>query len=833
MNQNFMNIRYFLWIALFPVFSVWAQPTDNPIATFNLAGPYAGEGYPAWTDEIRWNNVVNMGTFTNGANDFEKFENARDQLYGLGGGVLYYPAGSYDFKDHPTGPTGRGLMLKKGVVIRGQAPATNQWAVKSRTDISDDSGLSSLETIFNFPTWDKKTNPVNELTVVAGNGIVPRTWNHIGIMPVAPQTVKDVNQIGICWVKIRFATVYFGGDMPWGATWGTAGAWQSSAAKTTNAYGENWSSRVPDGTHPFDPFTGAAPNLPYIKGAQKRLVFGCRFENAVATDDIWKKGNYSTTTTDSLNYGYFGSRFIPRVAVDGDHIYLANNIIAKPTESFYYNMKHHVMIPENAGCHGGCTPTQQIRTLLFDYARSIGFDVNKSLYSQRSNRCILEGENHGTYYSNDVVVQDNYTFQHGNKGYEAAGKWMVVRRNVRYGKPLIAYNHSWPPVAVSDDIYGLGTNVNNGRGWFNSLTGNRDAKVIDDNMSRGFDMAGWNVWTHANIYEGTGSNPGVDGEGILYQNMGAVEVFSVAETYNKGQNCFGAGGGYIHPYDVNIIGMLQGWNITQTGYGFSCKPGNEVQDYSIIGNSGTYTACNNITVRDEMKDSDCNSAAAPAAPFEVTAIFQPDRGSNLITWSDASNAAKQEVGFKIERSPVGTSTWTTICWRPRNSTGGVSGPENPYNWTYSASDRGGGAITEPLCVNQLTDLNPQAWEDFMLGNQVMYDYRVCAMGCSPTDTSGCSIITSNQSPMVRNESGSLLLYPVPALDGLNLRLENKYQGNVGLRIMSVDGKEVFRKNLSKIGDVLNDRLPSSFLKAGTYYMILEGKGFSERMTFAK
>jgi hypothetical protein len=481
------KFRPLLFLLLFRGIAAFAQPTDNPIATFYLSGPYAAEDYPAWTNEIQWSNVINMGTYTNGANDFEKFENARDQVYAQGGGVLYYPAGIYDFKDHPTGPTGRGLMLKKGVVIRGQAPTANAWAVKNRNDISDDGGLSSLETVFRFPTWNKKNNPINELTVVAGNGIVPRTWNHIGLMPTDGQRVKDVNLVGLCWVKVEFATVYFGSDMPWGATWGSAGAWQSGNAKTNNEYGENWASRVPDGTHPFDPFTGAAPNLPYLTGGQKRLVFGCRFENAVVHDDMWKKGYGGG---DSTNMGYFGSRFAGRIVVDGEHIFVANNAIPKPTECFYFNMKHHVMVPESAGCQGGCTPTYQIRTMLYDYARSIGIDINKSMSSQRSNRCLIEGPDKSPYYSDDVVVQDNYTFQHGNKGFELAGKWMVVRRNVRYGKVLIAYNHSYPAVSVSDDIYGLGTSINNGKGWFNSLNGQRDCKITDDNMSRGFDMAG-------------------------------------------------------------------------------------------------------------------------------------------------------------------------------------------------------------------------------------------------------------------------------------------------------------------------------------------------------
>lgn len=95
-------------------------PADNPMATHYGAG-----NFPVWTDEIRWDNAIDMSTYANGASDFEKFENARDELYGQGGGVLYYLAGTYTF-DLPDvgcgpgiGPASRGLMLKSGVVLRG------------------------------------------------------------------------------------------------------------------------------------------------------------------------------------------------------------------------------------------------------------------------------------------------------------------------------------------------------------------------------------------------------------------------------------------------------------------------------------------------------------------------------------------------------------------------------------------------------------------------------------------------------------------------------------------------------------------------------------------
>jgi hypothetical protein len=94
-------------------------PTDNPVATF-----YSGaEGWPAWTADIHWERVEDMSRYAKGTTAFEKFENARDELAAQGGGILYYPAGTYDFSQGPFDSlTGRGRMLKACVVIRGEAP---------------------------------------------------------------------------------------------------------------------------------------------------------------------------------------------------------------------------------------------------------------------------------------------------------------------------------------------------------------------------------------------------------------------------------------------------------------------------------------------------------------------------------------------------------------------------------------------------------------------------------------------------------------------------------------------------------------------------------------
>ncbi|WRH67355.1 MAG: glycosyl hydrolase family 28-related protein [Planktothrix sp. GU0601_MAG3] len=82
--------------------------TDNAIATF-----YGNNTY-SWGNKIRWNCVYNIKDFS-GSNLVEQFNAARDAAFNHGGGVVYFPSGTYVFNDS--------IKLKSGVVLRGETPA--------------------------------------------------------------------------------------------------------------------------------------------------------------------------------------------------------------------------------------------------------------------------------------------------------------------------------------------------------------------------------------------------------------------------------------------------------------------------------------------------------------------------------------------------------------------------------------------------------------------------------------------------------------------------------------------------------------------------------------
>jgi hypothetical protein len=78
-------------------------PANNPVTHLKLA----------WTDEIKWANVVDIAQIP-GEDTLEKINAAQQQLAAKGGGVVYFPPGTYQVKDH--------IHLLDGIVLRGADP---------------------------------------------------------------------------------------------------------------------------------------------------------------------------------------------------------------------------------------------------------------------------------------------------------------------------------------------------------------------------------------------------------------------------------------------------------------------------------------------------------------------------------------------------------------------------------------------------------------------------------------------------------------------------------------------------------------------------------------
>ncbi|MDJ0686955.1 MAG: hypothetical protein QNJ41_00440 [Xenococcaceae cyanobacterium MO_188.B32] len=600
-------------------------PTDNPIATY-----YNGnDGYPAWTDEIKWDNTIDMGTYTNGSDDFAKFENARDELYAQGGGVLYYPPGEYDFSAMPAdGFNGRGLMLKSGVVIRGATPIED--------NIARDDGNLDLLTTFKFP-WQTKAG-----------GEVPRDWNFIGLMPTENESSEDVSNVGLVWVNVVGGTLWWGPEREWGETWATAGGWKSDRVKPS------WANRIPDGTHPWDAFAGSPTSGTEVGIGKGRLVFGSSFTDSAVINNAIDEGFGKD--------GFYMAKFGPRIGVYGSRVLVANNTLPPSTKNFKYNQ---------------ITNNHSESTLLFDYGKTLGIDVNKSMLGAY--------QSDAGYYAEGVAVIDNWVGNHGHKGYDLSGTWMTVRNNHNEREYL---TENVPAIYGLDGTYEL------------TLDGYRESQAggsgsVSDNLSRAFDLSGKAIWVDRNTLNNTGSDPGNDGEGILWQRHGGTDINSVAITNNT--HLQGSGeAGYFGGYDVHNYGHLSAWNQTPGWVGHAKAGNNDLIDSAFIANNaegGIRTDAGGI--RDVITADPLGSVSAP---IKVTAKVQPEEDSVLITWEDTTT---NEIGFRVERSIEG-GEWTTIAYRPRQSMGSIH--------------------------------NQQAWVDFMAPRDRALRYRVVAIQSDDSNT---------------------------------------------------------------------------------------------------
>ncbi len=595
-----------------------ADPTDNPVATY-YSGP---EGYPAWTDDVRWARVINMKTYTKGKTDYEKFLKARDEV-SEGGGVLYYPAGTYDFS---TVPPGVGLMLRAGVVIRGEAPAGRPSAP---------TGKLELPTKFVFAFRAR------------AGGKVPGDWNFIGLQPDGRKNIKSVDRLGIAWVHIDGATVAFGPQMDWGKTWGTADSLLSAKIKAA------WTERDPSGTHPIDPLAGGGKK--YVGAGSGRLVFGCVFENAAVLDDYSDPG-YGPN-------GFFTSRHCARIIAYGSHVFVANNLLPKSTKNFAYRQKLD----------------KQAATVKFDYGKTCGIDINKELLAVAAANGTCPG-----YFEEGIVVRDNFVFNHGHKGFSVSGKWVTVTGNVN------------DRVFARSDTSGVLT-----------LDGYEVATATSDTQSRAFDLAGRNLWTDGNRFTGTGSAPGLEGEGIVGGAPGGTPIFSWALTHNT--RTPGAGSpGSIGGRDVDCHGLLVGWNTTLGTVGcVVAKSEPALTDCAFIGNKCDRVLPDAKTIARLKQNPPLTGAAPTVQKINNVTVTSHEKDAVEIAWTGGAGA----VGFRVERQ-IAEGKWQVIAYRPPRPQGDA---ENPASWMDFTAPRGKPLAYRVIAIDaDDTDKNASAPTTFTL-----------------------------------------------------------------------------------------------------------------------
>ena len=777
-----------------------APPTDNPVATY-----YAGGGWPAWTDRIHWDQVIDMAAYPKGRTAFEKFEQARDDLAARGGGVLYYPAGTYDFSDGPfDGPDGRGLMLKPGVVIRGEVPKGRPKATTGRLDLPtkfvfgftrranaietgrrasvwldgavftmhrderrpvrlqlrfpvSDGKLVTEDAGAYAPLYGTREHPVEVTAVQRGDTITldvtltvtstetrkrgkekveetvrrtgrlkvtvdvrrldalehhvqrpddflsgtfegtfdgqevtglahgafftvepltPRDWNLVGLCPPEGKRVKDVDSVGLCWVHLVGATVYFGPDNEWGPTWRTAGSWKSRFVK------DAWADRAGDGTHPWDPLTGGGKV--HVGSGDGRLVFGCVLEHAVGVNNGVTMGRVDTPDGFGPD-GYYMAKFTPRIGAYGSRVFVANNLIPMSTgRNFKYGQLTRYSYPGGKG-NSMALGEESVQPVLFDYNKAAGVDINKTLLGlTRGNRKPEEAPSKG-FFAEGIVVRDNWIYNHGHRGVNVCGTWVTVRDN----------HNERAYLREAQDPYYLGAWELTLDGYLQSSPGGNGA--ISDNLSRAFDLGGANLWVHGNTFNNTGSDPGIDGEGILCQAHGGTHLYSWGVTRNTHRRGEGERG-YIGAWNVKMHGCLLAWNTTPGWVGGVMFP-EPPADLAFLANRAEEGVRTKGTENALIEDP-----GGPLKPPTDVAAEVYEGDAVRVTWRDACD---KEIGFRVDRK-IGEGAWTAIAYRPPRREG--------------------------------SPLNPQAWVDFLAPAGADLRYRVAAIN-TKDDDSGASAPT--------------------------------------------------------------------------------------------
>lgn len=114
-NSPLFNRREFLGCAfVLTAAGLWApqclaaaMPSGDPLAKLNLG----------WTRKLPWGNVVNIRTLPGDGEYWDdRLERAQEMVAGKGGGVVFFPTGEYRFQ--------RDILLKSGVILRGEEPVT-------------------------------------------------------------------------------------------------------------------------------------------------------------------------------------------------------------------------------------------------------------------------------------------------------------------------------------------------------------------------------------------------------------------------------------------------------------------------------------------------------------------------------------------------------------------------------------------------------------------------------------------------------------------------------------------------------------------------------------
>ncbi|MCC5839247.1 MAG: hypothetical protein JJT96_03905 [Opitutales bacterium] len=719
--------------------------------------------------------------------------------------------------------------FKSGVVIRGETPLANQAVVRSTEDTTHEDFANNVthnlnpETVFVFPTHMRGVDPVTGDPNSAGE--VPSHWSFIGMtVGDGEDNLADVHNIGIVNVTLEGGTVYWGYHTNRPATM-QEGRWFNGVGKDNwpgfgfAAPGETWAGHTPDGTHYMHAIHGAENWHDPVFAGSGRLVMNVKINNGATWNDMFYPDRRSPDNTFLPADAFSHYRFTGRISVHGSNIFVANNVIAKPTKNFIHRM---LQTPRSqAGNHE--------RLVLFDYANHIGVDINKSNFGGKQDNPTVIMPGTGYNFEN-VIVRDNWVFNRGNKNFEISGQWVTIKNNHAEKFQIgltFPFNYVTNPTVVAGASEATGVTMQGVSfdGW-----DYQHGTSASDYMNRGYDLGGRNLWAHRNSLVNSGSI-GNDGEGVMSQEHNRVGVYSWAFSHNmhgranKGPGTIGENG-WHGSWNMQQFGFLLLRNWSHGGVGFfgtnrtaSPETGfNWLLDASIVGgNTGTgFTTLglgaegpNNLGPMEPLDYNISDHSDPVSPPSEVTAVLQAD-GSVRIDWVDT---ADNELGFRVERRVDG-GDWLTIAYRPLSNllrTEMFQTIQDPLEIRWSGTNnttQGASLVPHPTMISEL---NPQAWVDFLAptGSADTIEYRVVAINVNDDDSTGVSDVV-----MVNLDETPVPQVPV----GVALRVDSS---DVKVSFVSVAG---LRYQLQRSTDLD----PEGWVNVGPE---MEGDGTEMEMTY--
>jgi hypothetical protein len=473
-----------------------AQPTNNPITTF-----YPSDTELAWTDEIAWATVYDVTTDTtlspntvtpdDGVRDIDDSIISGDDLAdvqakitalsALGGGVLYFPAGTYDFSDD--------LIIKDRVVLRGATPGDGLVTQDPDPEVivdDADNGKSTsyaLTTKFVFmkyiPAFTDDGTPNNtafkKITIDLPRAAAPSDWRFH-----APLTSDWTDRnFGLVNIDVNRARIQL---MPYTWKWGITQA-----------------------------------QKPFIK-ARNIVVFGCRVNNAAMPDTDIGVTDADGNNGSSNRWLRWPARQVGVIEVfTYRNLLIANNRL---NDKAYFQWGTGEV--DDFWAYGPLNLRNSGQTLDatkwvgFYYTQTYGIKVNRSTefpFSQTETGCTPMSE--PCLFRQGIAILDNWIFNTSRPAIHAGGDELRMVGNY-------AENIAPPPSHV-----GVLPSDSNGRKlmWCNPAA----TKLVvgaDTFENRLADLTGFGIQANRNygnpfsMRAGATGYTTTDGEGILHQEAG-------------------------------------------------------------------------------------------------------------------------------------------------------------------------------------------------------------------------------------------------------------------------------------------------------------------------